>query len=86
MTSNEARRTYTRRWDADACLQALEQLIDELGRVPTYAHYEALARQRDDLPSAATVRNRLGSWTETMTELARRLEPDHDVHGHPRTT
>lgn len=70
MTPNRTKRSYKRRWDAPACRRALEQLVEELGRVPTVQHYDALARQRDDLPSAGTVRNRLGSWSQATSGLA----------------
>jgi uncharacterized protein (DUF433 family) len=75
MTPNPRRRTYVRRWDAAECRRALERLIDELGRIPTYQHYEALSQQRDDLPSGPTLRNRLGPWSQVMSDLSRRLGP-----------
>jgi len=70
MSPGVARRSYTRTWDAEACRAALEMIVEELGRVPTAAHYEALAVARDDLPSIATVRNRLGRWKRVTAELA----------------
>lgn len=74
MTPGGARRSYTRMWDAGACRTALEMVIEELGRIPTAAHYEALALSREDLPSIATVRNRLGRWKRVTVELARERE------------
>jgi hypothetical protein len=37
--------------------------------VPTAAHYKALAQQRDDLPSPATLGFRLGPWNEIAAKL-----------------
>lgn len=76
MTPNAAFRTYSRTWDAEACRAAMRSVVEELDRVPSVSHYEALARSRDDLPSLATVRNRLGRWSELAAELARERTPD----------
>ena len=65
------RRTYTRRWPADACRHALRRIVVETGEVPTAAQYEALAQLDDSLPSIATVRNRLGRWSTVTADLAR---------------
>ena len=63
MTPRHARRRGApRRWTQEACLEALGRLVDELGELPGISRYEQLARERSDLPSAATVRNRLGRW------------------------
>jgi hypothetical protein len=64
------RRTRKRRWTEDACLKALRSAMHELGEIPTIRAYERIAADRDDLPSSATVRNRLGSWGAIVTHLA----------------
>jgi hypothetical protein len=63
-------RPRTRRWTADACWAALRQAVAELGAIPTVAGYDRHARGRDDLPSPATIRNRLGRWSTITTRLA----------------
>ena len=70
------RREYTRTWTADRCWRALRHLTDELGAPPTAAQYDLLASNNDDLPSQATVRNRLGRWSEIVARL-------HDRDEHP---
>ena len=57
------------RWDAEECWQALLSVADQLGDPPRYGRYAKLAQRRDDLPSAATVRQRLGLWHEIAAEL-----------------
>lgn len=71
MTPHQAQRTYTRMWDEQKCWNALVRLVEELGEVPTVDHYNALSATRDDLPSSATVRNRLGRWSDVAARLAR---------------
>jgi DNA-binding CsgD family transcriptional regulator len=63
------RHRYVRRWDADACWRALRRLTDEIGAPPTVAQYELLAEGNDELPSSATVRNRLGRWSDVVARL-----------------
>jgi DNA-binding NarL/FixJ family response regulator len=70
MTPHPSRRSgYSRRWTDDACRRALEALIAELGELPTAAQYDVLASADDSLPSLATVRNRLGRWSEVAAGL-----------------
>ncbi|HEV7806236.1 MAG TPA: sigma factor-like helix-turn-helix DNA-binding protein [Solirubrobacteraceae bacterium] len=59
-----------RRWTDGACWAALRRVVDELGEVPTVVSYERHAAGREDLPSAATVRNRLGRWSAITAQLA----------------
>ncbi len=59
-----------RRWDEEACWRALESVSDQLGDPPRYARYQRLAAGRADLPSAATVRARLGAWSDIVVGLA----------------
>jgi hypothetical protein len=75
MVPHESRRSYTRTWGEKACWTALEGLTEEFGQLPTVEHYDALAITRDDLPSLATVRNRLGRWSEVVAILARGDRP-----------
>lgn len=63
------RREYSRRWSAETCWLALRRLTSELGEVPTAQQYDLLASSNDDLPSLATVRNRLGRWSEIASRL-----------------
>jgi hypothetical protein len=65
-----APRTRSRRWTVDACWSALRTVVAELDAIPTVAAYDRHARDRDDLPSSATVRNRLGRWSTITTTLA----------------
>ena len=57
------------RWDAAACWQAVRSVADQLGDPPRYHRYAQLAAERDDLPSAPTVRQRLGLWHEIAEQL-----------------
>lgn len=53
------------------CIDAVRHAQRELDEVPTLNQYEALARRSNGaLPSAATIRNRCGSWSKAV-ELAR---------------
>ncbi|MGI8596290.1 MAG: homing endonuclease associated repeat-containing protein [Thermoleophilaceae bacterium] len=65
-----AHRSYTRRWTEESCLDAVRRVAVEEGRLPTVQRYEAIAKGRGDLPSSATVRLRLGTWTSVLTLLA----------------
>jgi hypothetical protein len=67
----QARREYTTQWTAAACWRVLRELVVELGDVPSLNRYEDLARMDDSLPSAATLRNRLGGWQAVTAQLAR---------------
>jgi len=64
------RRARSRRWTEDACWTALRNVVTELGEIPTVLSYERHAADRADLPSSATVRNRLGRWSAITTRLA----------------
>ena len=63
-------RTRARRWTEAACWQALRIAVDELGEIPSVLAYERFAVDRNDLPSSATIRNRLGRWSTIATQLA----------------
>lgn len=64
---------YKRRCTEAACESALVWAYQELGRFPSYSEYAAFARERD-LPSGATVRNRLGRWSDITRRLAPGVE------------
>lgn len=50
------------------CVDALRAAKRELGKLPTAAEYEHLARASGGaLPSLATVRNRCGTWSEALS-------------------
>lgn len=61
-----------RKWDRDACWQALEAVADQLGDPPRFQTYVMISTGRDDLPSGPTVRNQLGRWIDIVIELAAR--------------
>ncbi|HEX4345740.1 MAG TPA: sigma factor-like helix-turn-helix DNA-binding protein [Solirubrobacteraceae bacterium] len=63
-----------RRWTESACWSALRRVVDELGEIPTVLSYERHAAGRHDLPSAATLRNRLGRWSAIAAQLAAERE------------
>jgi transposase len=63
-----------RRWTESACWSALRRVVDELGEIPTVLSYERHAAGRPDLPSSATLRNRLGRWSAISAQLAAERE------------
>ena len=67
--ANPGRGSYTVRWTQEACIEAARRAASELGRVPSLRAYEELSQGREDLPSAATVRKRLGSWSMLAVRL-----------------
>jgi Homing endonuclease associated repeat len=71
-----AGQSLPRRWTDDVCWDAIQRAAIELGEIPTVVAYEKLAAGRDDLPSAATIRNRLGRWSSLTARLAADAEPD----------
>ena len=75
-------RARTRRWTEEACWAALLEVVKTLDAIPTVVGYERHAAGRDDLPSSATLRNRLGRWSAIATQLATHLATDGEP---PRT-
>jgi hypothetical protein len=69
-----AGRTRGRRWSDEACWDALRRALDGLGEIPTVRAYERYAAGREDMPSSATIRNRLGRWSSLATRLAAERE------------
>ncbi|HEV7805759.1 MAG TPA: hypothetical protein VGO80_08075 [Solirubrobacteraceae bacterium] len=69
-----ATRSRPRRWTEQACWDALRRAVDELDEIPGVQAYERLAVGRNDLPSAATIRNRLGRWSSIAARLAAQRE------------
>ena len=63
-------RTRSRRWTAEACWDAVRLVVVELGEIPTVLTYDRHGTDRPDLPSSATVRNRLGRWSAITAQLA----------------
>jgi hypothetical protein len=63
-------RTRSRRWTAEACWDAMRRVVVELGEIPTVATYDRHGVDRPDLPSSATLRNRLGRWSAVTARLA----------------
>jgi hypothetical protein len=57
----------TRTFTDEDCVEAIHTLARELGRPPTVAEYDRLARRSGGrLPSLPTVRNRYGTWTRAL--------------------
>jgi transposase len=79
--------TRPRRWTESACWAALRRVVEELGEIPTVVSYEAHAAGRHDLPSSATLRNRLGRWSTISAQLAaeRELAAHTQAAGFPVT-
>ncbi len=73
-------RARERRWTEDACWEALRRAVDELGEVPSVLAYERFAASRTDLPSSATVRNRLGRWSALTARLLAQRELAEQSH------
>jgi AraC-like DNA-binding protein len=69
-----AGRSRPRRWTEEACWAALGDAVEELGEIPTVLAYERHAAGRAELPSSATLRNRLGRWSAISTQLAAQRE------------
>jgi uncharacterized protein (DUF433 family) len=63
-------RPRSRRWTEEACWDALVRAADELGEIPSVLAYERFAAGRSDLPSSATIRNRLGRWSSLAARVA----------------
>jgi hypothetical protein len=68
-------RTRSRRWTIEACWSAVHRAVEELEEIPTVAGYDRHAAGRVDLPSSATLRHRLGRWSQITTQLAAEYEP-----------
>jgi hypothetical protein len=59
------------RFDAEACVRAVRSMMDASGGVPTTMGYAlAAAASGGGLPSVATVRHRLGSWSAALRAAA----------------
>lgn len=67
-------RARRRRWTDEVCWTALRTAVRELGEIPTVLAYERHAAGRGDLPSSATLRNRLGRWSSITTQLGAQSE------------
>jgi DNA-binding CsgD family transcriptional regulator len=72
--NSATRASHRKTWDDEACWTALESVADRLGDPPRYRVYEELALGRPDLPSGATIRKRLGRWTDVALELIARRD------------
>jgi hypothetical protein len=65
------KRDYRVRWTEAACRAALIKLVVESEHIPTVSEYEKLAQLDPDLPSSATIRKRLGTWSRVTGDLVR---------------
>jgi len=70
-----------RRWTDAACWEALRRAVGELGEIPTVLAYERHAAGRSNMPSSATLRNRLGRWSAITAQLA--AERELALHAQP---
>jgi hypothetical protein len=69
-----------RRWTAERCWHAMRTVVDELAEIPTVVAYDRHTAGRRDLPSSATLRNRLGRWSQITGRLiAERDATYHDA-------
>jgi transposase len=68
LPANEGSPSLTRRkFDVDRCVEAVRFARDALGTYPTSEEYDQYARKsKGALPSAATIRNRCGTWTDAL--------------------
>jgi hypothetical protein len=78
-------RARTRRWTADACWTALRRVVAELEQIPTVVAYDRHAADRPDLPSSATLRNRLGRWSAITNQLIAERQRSPGQRGGPVT-
>ena len=78
-------RERSRRWTEDACWEALLRVAYELGEIPSVLAYERFAAGRSDLPSSATIRNRLGRWSSLATRIAAHLQLAREVRARSRS-
>ena len=67
--AHTAAHARARRWTAESCWHAMRAVVAELGEIPTVVAYDRHAGGRKDLPSSATLRNRLGRWSQITTRL-----------------
>ena len=59
------RKDYSQRWSRDDCLQWVGKYLQSTDR-PSFARFDAWAREQEGAPSSGTVRLRCGKCTETM--------------------
>jgi uncharacterized protein (DUF433 family) len=78
-------RERSRRWTEDACWDALLRAVDELGEIPSVLAYERFAAGRADLPSSATIRNRLGRWSSLAARIAAHRQLDEQTRARSRS-
>jgi hypothetical protein len=64
----------------DVCWQAVRRVADEVGRIPTCEDYARASKGRDDLPSLAVVRRRLGGWRAMLAAWPGPAQPGPDPH------
>ncbi|HTN24512.1 MAG TPA: sigma factor-like helix-turn-helix DNA-binding protein [Solirubrobacteraceae bacterium] len=67
--AHTAAHARARRWTAESCWHAIRVVVAELGEIPTVVAYDRHAAGRRDLPSSATLRNRLGRWSQITGRL-----------------
>jgi hypothetical protein len=67
--AHTAAHARARRWTTESCWHAMRVAVAELGEIPTVVAYDRHAAGRKDLPSSATLRNRLGRWSQISSRL-----------------
>jgi uncharacterized protein (DUF433 family) len=78
-------RARSRRWTEDACWDALLRAADELGEIPSVLAYERFSAGRGDLPSSATIRNRLGRWSSLAARVAAQRQLEQQAQARSRS-
>jgi transposase len=76
-------RVHPRRWSEQACWDAVCRASADLCGVPSVRAYETYAAGRADLPSAATIRIRLGRWSVLAAGLAAERQVERNVPARP---
>jgi uncharacterized protein (DUF433 family) len=85
LRSTTPARPRSRRWTEETCWDALQRAVDELGEIPSVLAYERFAAGRSDMPSSATIRNRLGRWSPLAARLAAQRQLAQQVQSRARS-
>jgi hypothetical protein len=72
--SVSGQRVHTRLWTEEACWRAIRGVARDHDEIPTVLAYDPLAADRTDLPSPATLRNRIGRRSAITARLAAERE------------
>jgi hypothetical protein len=67
LETNHGRPNYSKRWTESDLVEAVAAYLQSPGNKGTYSGYDAWARLTPNAPSAQTVRNGLGPWSDAKT-------------------